>query len=257
MEFSKGNGIRIMWTFSRKLISLILFIFFAGSLFLSVGCSWFMGSRAHQKSIEQDQQNYALGILIGRDVAQRSLEFNESEFLRGVHDGIKGVGGSDLRYDEKTMHEALVNSYRSSVVKHNAEVQTKIQKNREWFETNGAKADIKKIQNNIQVHVARAGKGLPLGMADTIDVAYRLRSTDGKLVEDESKKFKTYRAEEMPTCWARALSQIPSGGSLVLYCGPEVAYGGIQKAELEPFSIAVFEMDTRPVKKREVVRMKK
>lgn len=109
------------------------------------------------------------------------------------------------------------------------------------------------LPGGIVVKHTKAGTGASPVAADTVQVHYRGKLTDGTEFDSSYKRGKptSFPLDRVIPCWTQGLQKMKVGGAATLTCPPATAYGSRGAgAAVPPNSTLVFDVELLAIEKK-------
>jgi len=170
--------------------------------------------------LSKERAGYALGVSIGRNMKDLSIDIDPDMIVRGIRDVLKGK----LTLSDQEIRTALDN-YEKEVIK---KLGAKNKREGDAFlKENGQRKSVITLPSGLQYMVLKQGTGAAPKVNDMVTVHYRARTVDG--VEFESSHWNNKPANVVVgntiKGWTEALTKMPYGSTWRLYIPPDLAYG--------------------------------
>ncbi len=204
--------------------------FAAGVVFASVGCNKPAAPAASPSpaaatgDLQTDEQKvlYALGIMLGRNVANLNISEAELELVkRGLADGATGKTPAV----EMEQFAPKIQQFAQS----RAEAQAVAEKGKaQAFRAAAAKEPGAVVTNTGLVFTSlKAGTGTSPSASDTVKVHYRGTLTNGTEFDSSYKRGQPieFPLNGVIPCWTEGVQKMKIGEKAKLVCPSEIAYG--------------------------------
>ncbi len=204
-------------------------------------------SQAHaQKAALKNQKekvSYIIGLGIGKNLKQQSVEIDPDALAKGVRDAISG---SKPLMSDQEISDAMV-AYKKELAIKLKEMGEKNKKQGEAFlAENKKKTGVKALPSGLQYKVLRPGKGKKPKLNDMVTVQYRGTLIDGTEF-DNSNRTGQPAAISLDTVipgWKEALQMMEVGSKWQLFIPPQLAYGENGRMPvIEPNATLIFEIE--------------
>ena len=183
------------------------------------------------EAVDMKKVSYAIGVNIGRNVADQNIEIDLEEFNAGLKAAIEGA---DLKLTDEQMAEILTMFQQEQQRKMIADRLKKAEAAKErgiaFLKENEEKEGVKTTKSGLQYKVLEAGKGKQPKATDVVTVHYR-----GRLIND--KEFdSSYNEDGSPgepaqfpvnrviPGWTEVLQLMHEGDQWEVYLPSELAY---------------------------------
>ena len=201
-------------SFIIRLVALSLAAFVTGPAFPV------LGQDRGAPQMTREKTGYALGVSIGRNMKELSIDIDPDMIVRGIRDvqiGKTVLSDQDIRI--------ALDDYEKEVI---TKLGAKNKKEGDAFlNENKQRKSVVTLPSGLQYMVLKKGNGAVPKMNDMVTIHYRARTVDG--VEFESSHWKNKPADIVVgntiKGWTEALTQMSAGSIWRLYIPPELAYG--------------------------------
>jgi len=177
---------------------------------------------------QQEKLSYALGMNVGKQLRNQSLEVDLDLLVRGLEDARSG--GHTLLTDEEVLalFKELQGDIRSKQIALRAEkLVTNTKEGEGFLAENKTKEGVVTLASGLQYKVLTAGDGGRPTINDTVIAHYRGTLIDGTefASSHKSKQPATLAVKKVIRGWAEALQLMPVGSKWLLFIPPKLAYG--------------------------------
>jgi FKBP-type peptidyl-prolyl cis-trans isomerase FkpA len=197
------------------------------------------GIREDVKTSEESARlGYAVGMVIGPDLKGLELDYT------AVAEGLKAAlaeGEAKMTPDEAmTLVEAALESVMDK------QSETNRQKEAEFLERNGRRAEIQTTASGLQYEVLAEGAGEKPAAADTVRVNYTGALIDGTVFDSSIERGEP---EEIPlemviSGWTEGIQLMGVGGKYRFYIPSDLAYGKMGAGQIiPPYSTLIFDVE--------------
>jgi FKBP-type peptidyl-prolyl cis-trans isomerase FklB len=176
----------------------------------------------------KDKFSYALGLSIGRNFKEQSIEVNSTLFLQGIKDVL--AGAKPLMTDAEvatslTQMQNDIKAKQAETMKLLAAVNLK--EGTAFLAANKTKPGVVTLPSGLQYKILTAGNGPKPTASDTVVCNYRGTLINGK---EFDSSFSRGKPETLPVGrvikgWSEALQLMPVGSKWQLYIPADLAYG--------------------------------
>ncbi len=200
----------------------------------------------------KDKASYAIGMNIGKQMHQQSIDVDPAILLRGLKDGI--AGGKTLMTDEEA--KAALMALQQEVKKKQEEIakaqgETNKKEGDAFLAQNKAKEGIVTTPSGLQYKILQEGTGPKPKPTDTVVCNYRGTLLNGKEFDSSYKRGQpaTFPVTQVIKGWTEALQLMPVGSKWQLFLPPDLAYGERSAGpDITPNSTLVFEVELMSIK---------
>lgn len=185
-----------------------------------------------EQGVDMKKVSYAIGVNIGRNVAEQEISIDLEEFTAGLKAAIEGA---DLKLTDEQMAEVLTAFQLEQQQKMIAARQKKMEEAKErgveFLAKNAEKEGVKKTESGLQYKVIKSGEGKKPKATDGVTVHYR-----GRLIDD-TEFDSSYNEDGTPgepaefpvnrviPGWTEVLQLMQEGDQWEVYLPSELAYG--------------------------------
>lgn len=177
---------------------------------------------------KKEKIGYSIGVDLGREMKDLSIEIDADMVARGVKDAYEGK--PQLSDDE--MRAVRVNLNKEAQNRRNEKMKTLGEKNKIEGETflkeNAKKKGIVTLPSGLQYRVMKEGTGKTPDINDTVIVHYKGALLDG--TEFDNSRTRNQPAEfvlgkNVLPGWNEALQKMKAGSRWLVVLPPKIAYG--------------------------------
>ncbi len=228
----------------KKNVLFVLFAFVITALLLS--CDSKKGNSDVTLETKQDSVSYALGMTIGENFKNQSIEIVAEAFAQGV---------SDLLFDstifDNIEKDRIMLAFQEELTqKQEAETMMKAGENRkladDFFAENIKKEGVEKTKSGLQYKIIEQGTGPHPNPTDEVTVHYVGKLLDGTVFDSSKDRGQpaTFPLNRVIPGWTEGLQLISKGGHAILYIPADLAYGDRGAGEKIPGGSAlIFEVE--------------
>lgn len=189
---------------------------------------------------EKEKVNYAIGLNVGQNFKQGSIEYDAAAFEKGMLDAIAGTQGF-------TMQEA-----RNVIMKYQSDRRAALgEKNKTegeaFLAANKSKSGIKTTASGLQYKVLTAAKGETPKPTDEVTVKYRGTLIDGTEFDNSERApggTVKFFANQVIAGWTEALTNMAAGAKWQLFIPANLAYGEMGKGgNIAPNATLLFDVE--------------
>lgn len=226
----------------RMILALVLSIFFVVAL----------ASGKETLKNQADRVSYALGLDIGNDLKQQSIEVNTDILMKGIKDALSG--GKRLLSDDE-IRETMF-TFTKELVEKEAEVRKKLaERNKKdgmaFLAENKKKEGVKTLASGLQYKVISEGNGKSPKATDTVIINYRGKLINGTEFDSSYRRGEpaTFLVNGAISGWTEALQLMKVGAKWQLFIPSNLAYGEEGTGNLiEPNASLIFEVELVSIK---------
>jgi FKBP-type peptidyl-prolyl cis-trans isomerase FkpA/FKBP-type peptidyl-prolyl cis-trans isomerase FklB len=210
------------------------------SIFVVSGCARAKPPTEPELKTDQDKTVYALGLVLGQNLAQFELTPAEIEIVKTA------MTDSLLKRPAK----ADLNTYGPKIPELLASVQKK--SSEAYLAKAATEKDAKKTASGLIITTLTEGTG-PQPTADsTVKVNYVGKLVDGTEFDSSIKRGEpaVFPLKQVIPCWTEGVAMMKVGGKSRLVCPSDIAYGDRgQPPLIKPGATLVFEVDLLSIEK--------
>ena len=201
---------------------------------------------------EKERLSYALGMGVGKQLAQLDVDVDPVVFAKGLADAM--FGGKTLLTEEDA--RAAVTAMQAEMKKRQWQIRNNVGEDNKkageaFLADNAGKPGVVTLPSGLQYKIIAAGAGRRPADADTVEVNYRGTRIDGVEFDSSYGKGKpaTFKLATVIPGWREALKLMPVGSKWELFIPPGLAYGDQGSAPaIGPNATLVFEVELVAVK---------
>jgi FKBP-type peptidyl-prolyl cis-trans isomerase len=201
---------------------------------------------------DQDKVSYSMGVDMGRNLHQQTIDVNPDILVQGIKDGIAG-GATKMTDDEmKTTMQAFIQTMKAKMqAKQTAMGADNKSKGADYLAKNAKKDGWKTTASGLQYKVVTTGTGDKPKATDTVVTQYRGTTIDGT---EFDSSYKRNEPAEFPVNavipgWTEALQMMPVGSKWQLAIPSSLAYGENGPPQIGPNSVLLFDVELVAIKK--------
>lgn len=215
--------------------------------------------------IDFNKVSYIIGYEMGQSLKGQDIPLNVNSLQKGIKTALAGKESKLSQEDSKkimqTFQQEMIQKAQLSL---KAE-STENSKSSDAFMSAIAQKvpGVKKVTDNIYYQVLTKGKGNAPDKDDMVTVDYT-GTTPGKTFSNDKNALEKIKHGELLghvfdssgtagkpaifplnqviSCWKDALSQIPVGSEVILYCAPKAAYGEMAPPKIGPNQAVSFKL---------------
>ncbi len=171
---------------------------------------------------DDDKTLYALGLMLGRNVAPFGLSAGE---LRLVEAGMAdSVNGAKPRVEVQTYGPMIGELARK---RQGANAQKEKDKNKPFLEAAAKEPGATKLPSGLVIRTLKEGSGPSPQATDTVKVHYHGTLPDGTVFDSSVQRGQpaTFPLNGVIPCWTEGLQKMKVGEKAKLTCPSDIAYG--------------------------------
>jgi FKBP-type peptidyl-prolyl cis-trans isomerase FklB len=220
------------------------------SVFL-MACQGNTQEQAHMKSMK-DSISYSIGMNIGKDLKNQSIDVDPQLIAAGIKDMISGAKPQLTDEQIQSCMTSLQTEMMAKQQVKNKEVGEKNMKDGQAFlEANKAKEGVKVTASGLQYKILKEGNGAKPTATSTVSVHYRGTTIDGTEFDSSIKRGQPaeFPVNGVIKGWTEALQLMPVGSKWQLVIPAELAYGAHGAgAAIGPNAVLIFEVELLAIK---------
>ncbi|MBI5196011.1 MAG: FKBP-type peptidyl-prolyl cis-trans isomerase [Nitrospirae bacterium] len=196
---------------------------------------------------QKDKVSYAIGLKIGTDIKNQSIDIDPNILAKGVSDAL--ISGKLLLTDDE-LRETLTALQKDLSTKQQEHIQALLDKNKNegtaFLEGNKKKEDVKTTPSGLQYKVIKEGTGKTPKASDTVKVNYSGKLINGTEFDSSYKRGEpvTFQVGGVIAGWTEALQLMKEGAKWQLFIPSNLAYGETGAGNvIEPNSVLIFEVE--------------
>jgi len=216
----------------------VVLLFFASSLY---------AAEAEILKTPKDKLSYVIGVQIGNNLKNQSVDVDLALVNKGLQDSI--LGNKLLLSDQEA--KDIMATYQ----KEKAEERKKLgEKNKQegaaFLAENKKKEGVTTLPDGLQYKVIKGGTGKMPKATDTIVVQYKGSFINGTEFASSypTNKPATFPVNGVMRGWTEALQLMKEGSKWQIFVPPELAYGEQGAGPIGPNATLIFEIDLVSVK---------
>lgn len=178
-----------------------------------------------------DSASYAVGMNFGSGVADALFggtdSYNEELIVAGLRDGLRGGA---TRMEDATAQQVMMAFQQVMMEKRQQQMMnqsnTNLERERKYFEKNGAKPGVITTSSGLQYQVLTEGSGERPDANDEVSVEYRRWLVDGTEFDRSDEGIPvTFPVNGVISGWTEALQLMTKGATYRLFIPSALAYG--------------------------------
>jgi FKBP-type peptidyl-prolyl cis-trans isomerase len=190
--------------------------------------------------------SYAVGMMIGRNWQQQSIDVDPDMVLRGLKDEQSGGATLLTQAEMQSTLKAFQQSLMAKQMKARAELAEKNKAaGAAFLATNKNNPGVITLPDGLQYKVLNSGTGAIPAAGDTVTVNYRGTFLDGTEFDSSAKAGHPvqFQANRVIHGWTEALTQMKVGSKWQLFIPSELAYGEQGGRSIPPNSTLIFDVE--------------
>lgn len=200
---------------------------------------------------QKDKVSYIIGVDIGGNLKNRSIDVDTDLLMKGVKDGL---AGNKPILSETEIKETMTAFKEEMQKKQQEETKQLGEKNKKEGEAflaeNKKKEGVKTLADGLQYKVITEGTGKSPKATDTVTVNYRGTFIDGKEFDSSYKRGQpaSFTVNGVIKGWTEALQLMKEGSKWQLFIPSDLAYGQNAPPQIGPNAVLIFEVELISVK---------
>jgi FKBP-type peptidyl-prolyl cis-trans isomerase len=198
---------------------------------------------------EKTKSSYAIGLSMGRSLAQVKDDVDLKVIAKGIEDAVAGKAA----LTEEQVMETL-NAFSSSVT---TRLSTRNKEaGQKFLAENKGKAGIKTTASGLQYQVVTQGKGALPAATDQVKVHYRGTLLDGTEFDSSYKRNEPtqFGLNQVIKGWTEGLQLMPVGSKYKFFIPSDLAYGEQGPPSIGPNQTLIFEVELLEIVKAEAAK---
>lgn len=194
----------------------------------------------------RDQASYAIGVNIGRSLAEEDADIAVEKLIQGLQDAL---AKKKLALTDADMQKALTAFGKEVQAKAAAKSKELGEKNKKEGEAflaeNKKKKGVTTSKTGLQSKVIKAGDGKSPKKTDTVKVHYHGTLIDGTVFDSSVERMEPieFGVDRVIPGWTEALLNMKVGDKWQLVIPAELAYGDLGKGPIPPNAVLVFDVE--------------
>ena len=209
------------------------------------GCS---GQAEEQKpATEKEKASYSIGVNIGSNIKQESLDLDQELLIRGIKDAL---AGTTTLMTQEEMQASLETLQKDLSAKKEAQQKVASEKNAKDGETflseNSKKEGIVTLPSGVQYKIITTGTGAKPKASDTVTTHYKGTLIDGTVFDSSYERGQpaTFPVGGVIAGWTEVLQMMPVGSKWQVFIPAKLAYGEKGAGNvIGPNSTLIFEIE--------------
>jgi FKBP-type peptidyl-prolyl cis-trans isomerase len=200
--------------------------------------------KGSQEIVLTDQKakiSYAIGLSIGNNFKQESIEVDHTVLMRGIQDAMSGAKA--LLTDEEC-NQVMMQFQQENA---NRRADKNMKDGQSFLAENKTKEGVFTLPSGLQYKVIKAGTGKTPTATDTVTTHYRGTLIDGTEFDSSYKRGKpaSFPVNRVIAGWTEALQLMQVGAKWQLFIPSELAYGshGAPGGRIGPNATLIFDIE--------------
>ncbi len=196
---------------------------------------------------QKDKVSYAIGLKIGSDIKNQSIDIDPNILAKGVSDAL--ISGKFLLTEDE-LRETMTALQKDLSAKQQELIKALLDKNKKegdaFLDGNKKKEGVKTTPSGLQYKVIKEGTGKTPKTSDTVKVNYSGKLIDGTEFDSSYKRGEpaSFQVGGVIAGWTEALQLMKEGAKWQLVIPSNIAYGETGAGNvIEPNSVLVFEVE--------------
>jgi FKBP-type peptidyl-prolyl cis-trans isomerase FklB len=201
---------------------------------------------------EKEKVSYSIGLSLGKNFSQQSLEIDLKTFAKGVDDAMKGT--KPLLTDEEIRVVMSTLQQRMAAKKQEQETLVSgnnIEEGNLFLAENKKRKGVVSLPSGLQYEIIRPGTGPMPKADDTVETNYEGKLINGTVFDSSYKRGKpaTFLVNGVIKGWTEALLLMKTGAKWKLYIPADLAYGSRSAGPvIGPGSTLIFDIELLEIK---------
>ncbi|MEX2026533.1 MAG: FKBP-type peptidyl-prolyl cis-trans isomerase, partial [Pirellulaceae bacterium] len=194
----------------------------------------------------QDQASYAIGVNIGRSLAEEDAEINTELLIQGLRDAL---AKKKLALTDADMQKAMTAFSKEAQVRAEAKAKELGEKNKKegdvFLAENKKKKGVTTSKTGLQSKVIIAGDGESPKKTDTVKVHYHGTLLDGTVFDSSVERMEPaeFPVDRVIPGWTEALLGMKVGDKWQIVIPAELGYGERGNGPIPANAVLVFDVE--------------
>lgn len=201
---------------------------------------------------QKEKVSYSIGLDIGRNFKQQSVDINPDLLTKGIKDALSGATPALTDDEMREVMTAFQTEMMAKMAENSKKAGEKNKKDGEAFlAKNKKKQGVVTLPSGLQYKILVDGKGRKPALTDTVTAHYRGTLLDGTEFDSSYKQGEptTFAVSRMIKGWTEVLPLMRAGSKWQVYVPANLAYGDrAASQEIGPNSTLIFEIELIAVK---------
>jgi len=177
---------------------------------------------------EKDKISYSIGLNIGQNFKQQSIEINLNPLFKGIEDALLNRKPLMSNAEIKATMDAFKKQMMAKIKKKKEGAATQnVKTGKSFLEKNKMKKGVVTLPSGLQYRIVKEGSGIKPLLTDTVVTHYRGKLLDGVEFDSSYKRGKpaTFPVNGVIKGWTEALQLMTVGSKWELFIPADLAYG--------------------------------
>ncbi len=199
---------------------------------------------ASDTSLSTDQQkySYALGVQLGQNIANQSLDLDQNALTQGINDM---VSNGTMKLSQPEMEQAVANYEAQEQKRLALKAGENLAAGEAFLAANKKNAHVTETASGLQYKILTKGTGAQPKVSDSVVVHYRGTFIDGKEFDSSYSRGEpiTISLSQVIPAWQEVLPMMPVGSKWQVYIPSKLGYGENASGPIEPNSTLIFDVE--------------
>lgn len=201
---------------------------------------------------EQDRISYSIGLSIGSNFKQQSIDVSLDPLMAGIKDAL--LARKPLMTDaeiKETMERFRQQMTAKMKQKKESQAAGNLAEGEQFLRKNGKKEGVITTASGLQYEIIKKGTGPKPALTDTVVTHYTGTLLDGKVFDSSYKRKSpaTFPVNGVIKGWTEALQLMETGSKWKLYIPSSLAYGARGAGNvIGPNATLIFEIELLEIK---------
>lgn len=196
----------------------------------------------------EDKAAYAIGVNLGKQLAQDAADINTELILKGINEAL---AGGELMMTEQEIGNTLQQFQQQLMQKRQAKMQEEGAENLEagnaFLAKNGAREGVTTTTSGLQYEVMQEGEGTKPTATDSVTVHYHGTTIDGTVFDSSVDRGEpvTFPLNQVIAGWTEGLQLMSPGAKYKFYIPAALGYGAQSPpgAKFGPNATLIFDVE--------------
>lgn len=234
--------------YNTVMLKRTLIFSFVSLIALSWGCENTKSAKSVDKlESHQDSVSYAIGMDIGKNFKQQSIDIDLDVFAKGMSDGYSE--GATMISEEQSRN--IMMAYQQELQAKQQEDRLKkagenLEKSNKFLAENKTKDGVKELPSGLQYEVMTEGNGASPTVEDQVTTHYHGTLMDGTVFDSSVERGQpaTFPLGGVIKAWQEILPMMKEGSKYRIYAPPALAYGEFgSPPKIGPNEALIFEIE--------------
>jgi FKBP-type peptidyl-prolyl cis-trans isomerase FklB len=203
---------------------------------------------------QKEKVSYLIGLDIGKNFRQQSVDINPDILSRGIKDGLSGAKSLLTDQEAREVMTSFEKEMKGKQEERRKQVGEKNQREGEVFlAENKNKEGIRTLPSGLQYKVIKPGTGKKPKLADSVTAHYRGTMIDGTEFDSSYRRGRpaSFPVSGVIPGWTEALQLMEEGAKWQLFIPPNLAYGEKGAGQvIGPHATLIFEVELISVQEK-------